>query len=170
MASEETQRQSENEEMAVERDTNPEKKTLHALPFAVQLQNVFVIEIVARRFPTNIAGTLSTQSNLNIEDVQVDSEHLQAQAILNVQVGFQDEPRPFEISFKMVGHFVYTQEYKAEMVQQFLQQGSFSIMLPFARELLISLCTRLQVPPLMLQMVQLAPPPLVEIAEEDASY
>jgi preprotein translocase subunit SecB len=149
----------EDENKVVGGSTDQGGQPLYYLPFAVQLQNIFAIEIVARRFPVSLDGTSSAQLSLNLGDVQIDDENLLAQAILSVQVDFNNEPRPFEVSFKLLGHFVYTREYKAEMVHQFLEQGSLSVMLPFARELLISLCSRLQVPPIMLQMVQLAPPP-----------
>src|SRR5579884_757819 len=139
-----------------ESEQQVEDKLPHLLPAQIQVHNIFVVEIIARRFPIKLESNLSAQSNLQLEEIQVDTEQHQAQAILSVQVDFPDEPRPFEISFKLVGIFSYTQELASETVLQFLNQGSFSVLLPFARELLMSLCTRLQVPPLILQMVQLA--------------
>lgn len=137
---------------------------LPLLPFAVQLQNIFPIEIAAKRFPVDkaidMASVVSTaQTQLNLGDLGIDPEALQAQIHLEVHVSFPHEPRLFEIYFKLVGIFSYTQEYPPEMVQYFLQQGSLGVMLPSARELLLSLCTRLQVPMVVLPLVQLAPSP-----------
>jgi preprotein translocase subunit SecB len=67
--------------------------------------------------------------------------------------------------------FTYSETYQEEEVRLFLEQGSLSILLPFARELLFSICARLQVPPMMLTMVQLAPHPSIHKPshEEDLS-
>jgi DNA-binding protein len=138
---------------------------LPLLPFAVQVQNIFPIEIVARRFPVDKAVDMASvvisnvSTELNLGELGIDTEALQAQVHLEVKVSFPQEPRLFEIYFKLVGIFSYAQHYKPEMVQYFLQQGSLSVMLPSARELLLSLCTRLQVPMVVLPLVQLAPPP-----------
>src|SRR2546429_2266310 len=157
MPSDEPQQHSDDN--VVEDSTELKAQTLHALPLSIQLRNIFVIEIITKRFPVALQDTLAntTQTNLNMEEIQVDPENFQAQAILAVHVEITDEPRPFEISFKLVGHFTYSQENTVEMVQQFLNFGSLSVMLPFARELLISLCTRLQIPILILQIIQIAP-------------
>jgi len=56
------------------------------------------------------------------------------------------------------------------MVQNFLQQGSLSVMLPSARELLLSLCTRLQVPMVVLPLVQLGPPTTFDPQIENTSH
>lgn len=135
---------------------------LPLLPFAVQLQNIFPVEIAVKRFPTekaiDIASVISTaHTQLNLGDLSIDPEILQAQIHLEVRVSFPHEPRLFEIYFKLVGIFSYTQEYSLEMVQYFLQQGSLSVMLPSARELLLSLCIRLQIPMVVLPLVQLSP-------------
>lgn len=138
---------------------------LPLLPFAVQLQNIFPVEIVARRFPVDKAVDMArvvmanVNTQLNLSNIGIDTEALQAEAHLDVKVSFPQEPRLFEINFKLVGIFSYAQQYKTEMVQYFLQQGSLSVMLPSARELLLSLCIRLQVPMVVLPLVQLAPPP-----------
>ena len=130
------------------------------LPFAVQLQNIFPVEIVAKRFPVNAPSAVmsSVNTQLNLSDLAIDSEALQAQISLEVNVSFPQELPLFEIYFKLVGIFTYSKEYSPEKVQQFLQQGSLSVMLPSARELLLSLCTRLQIPMVVLPLVQLAPP------------
>jgi len=151
-------KQPEDEKIVVEGDTDPKKQPLYFLPFAVQLQNIFAIEIIAKRFPVNISNPPNTNLNLNVEDIQIDAEHLLAQVILNAQVKCADDPPPFEILFKLLGLFVYDQAYKTEMIHTFLEQGSISVMLPFARELLLSLCLRVQIPPLLLPLIQLAPP------------
>ena len=137
---------------------------LPLLPFAVQLQNIFPIEIVARRFPVDRAVDLASvvvsnaSTQLNLGGLGIDLETSQAQVQLDVNVNFPQEPRLFEISFKLLGIFSYPRDYEPEMVQYFLQQGSLSVMLPSARELLLSLCTRLQVPMVVLPLVQLGPP------------
>jgi len=155
------------EKMVAEEKVEQAQLPLPLVPAPVQLQNIFALEIIAKRFPVIIPSVINTQSNLNLEDIQVLQETLQAQVILNVQVEFKEEPRPFEISFKLAGIFTYPLEHNVELVRKFLEQGSLSILLPFARELLVSLCTRLQVPPLFLQMIQVTPPPANATEKED---
>lgn len=135
---------------------------LPLLPFDVQLQNVFPIEIVARRFPIEMAVSkdigepVGVQTELNLNEPGIDAEVLRAQIHLDVRVSFPQEPRLFEIYFKLVGIFSYEKYYKPESVLNFLQHGSLSVLLPSARELLLSLCTRLQVPMVVLPLVRLA--------------
>jgi preprotein translocase subunit SecB len=101
---------------------------------------------------------------LNVSDINIDSNTLQAQTILNVKV--DPEPRSFELFIKLVGLFSYSSEYKREEVQQYLQHGSISVLLPYARELVTSLCTRLQIPIVMLPLIQLADPSDVDMNDE----
>ncbi len=137
-------------------------------PFAVQLQNIVPVEIVAkRRFPVEMVGpAIETATQLNIGEPIINPETSQAQILLEAQIKLSDASHPFEISFKLAGLFNYASEYNPEMVRQFLQQGSLSIMLPSVRELLLSLCTRLQLPQIMLPLVQLAPPPTADAKPE----
>ena len=135
---------------------------LPLLPFAVQLQNIFPVDMVAKRYPmddvadiTSVVSTVHTQ--INLSGFEINRETSQAQICLEVHVNFQQEPRLFDIYFKLVGMFKYAQDCQPEMVQHFLQQGSLSVMLPSARELLLSLCTRLQVPIVVLPLIQLLP-------------
>ena len=140
-----------------------EERSISILPFDVQLQNIFATEVVAKRFPIEVYSTQSSPNvELSVSEVQVNKDGLRAQVVLNVEIKFVDEPRPFEISFRLLGAFIYKPEYSIETLQMFLEQGSLSVMLPFARELLASLCIRLQVPPLLLPLIQLAPPPIAE--------
>jgi hypothetical protein len=81
----------EDEKIVVEKNIDPGKQPLYYLPFTVQLQNIFAIEIIARRFPVSLNSTSSAQLSLNLGDVQIDDENLQAQAILSVQVDFDNE-------------------------------------------------------------------------------
>ena len=134
-----------------------EAQPLPALYFALQLQNIVVLEIVARRFSAEATNLANGHVNLELEDVQIIQDH--AQIVLNVQLRPVEVPQPFEISFKLLGIFTYIRDYPPEQVRQFLEQGSLSVLLPFARELLISLCTRLQIPVILLPMVQLTSPP-----------
>src|SRR5207249_1570001 len=124
MSPDQSHQQAANEKTGEKEEATLSRQPLYALPFAIQLQNIFPIEIVARRFPVAIANSPDVQ--LNTSEIQIDSESSQAQVILEVHVGFSDEPRPFEISYKMLGQFNYTQEYNAEMVYMFLSQGSLS--------------------------------------------
>jgi len=138
------------------------------LPFAVQLQNIFPVEITAKRFPVDVAvALLNAHTQMNLSELSINSDALVAQIHLEVRVSFPNEPQLFEIYFKMVGFFNYAKEYSVEMVQYFLEQSSLSVMLPSARELLLSLCTRLQVPMVVLPLVQLSPPPSYNNAEGD---
>jgi len=132
-------------------------------PFAIQLLNVVPIEIVARRFPVESSDT-TININLNVVGISIDSDSLQAQVILEIKLEPAQEPRLFEIFSRIVGLFSYSPEYEPNAVQEFLQQGSLSVLLPFVRELVLNLSTRLQIPPIMLSLVQLAPPP--EIAKK----
>jgi preprotein translocase subunit SecB len=128
-------------------------------PFAIQPLDILPIEIVARRFPIAISNVpLSMNGQFNIVELNVDPETLQAHVTLEVKIESSEEPPIFEILFKLVGIFTYKDEYTPEMVGQFLQQGSLSIFLPFARELVLSLSTRLHLPPIVLSLIQLAPP------------
>ena len=139
-------------------DSVPErmKEPMPFLPSEVQLQNVFAIDITARRFP--VETTHTPIAHLSMEDIEVDEQSPHANAVLQVALEFVDEPIPFELSFRLLGQFTYQPEYEVEKVQTFLERGSLSVMLPFAREMLFSLCTRLQIPPIMLSMIKLAPP------------
>lgn len=137
-------------------------KPVYFLPFDVQLQNTFCREIVARRFPVDIERMPLVQANL--EDAEVDNEQHLAQVTLHIQTVTDTEFPPFDISFKILGMFSYTEDYSEAEVRLFLEQGSLSILLPFARELLLNTCSRLQVPPMMLTMVKLAPHPSLNIS------
>ncbi|MEO7019541.1 MAG: hypothetical protein ABI234_05270 [Ktedonobacteraceae bacterium] len=131
----------------------------YLMPASIQLENIFVIEVMAKKYPVEIpSDTFIVASKIRIEEVQLAPDNIHAQAILSVQVEFDKEPRPFEISFKLIGLFAYTQNMTTDAIAQFLRQGSLSVMLPFARELLMNLCMRLQVPPIMLQMIQIVVP------------
>lgn len=128
-------------------------------PFAVQLLDIVPTEIIARRFPVTASNhqvTINVQ--FNIIELGVDTENLQAQTTLEVKVEPFEEPHIFEIHFNMVAFFTYGSDYTQEMVSEFLQQGSLSLMLPFARELVLSLSTRLHLPPIVLSLIQLASP------------
>lgn len=149
----------EDEWTLVEENEPKVLKPVYFLPFDVQLQNTFCIEIMARRFPVNIEKVPHVQ--VNLEEAQVDIQELQSQVTLHVRTISDDNPPPFDISFKLLGVFTYSENYREDEVRVFLEQGSLSILLPFARELLFSICARLQVPPMMLTMVQLAPHPSI---------
>jgi preprotein translocase subunit SecB len=147
----------------VERDAlSSALKPMALQPFSVQLTDIFPIEISATRFPIAIHVPVPLNLQLNITEIGIDADSARAQVSLEVKVEPSDDSHAFGISFKLVGLFLYNVEYTQEMVQQFLQQGSLSLMLPFARELVLSLSTRLQIPPIVLSLIQLAPPSLDE--------
>jgi preprotein translocase subunit SecB len=155
------------DEGTTSKDSTPFGVQPFPLPlFAVQLQNILPVEIVAKRFPEDMITTAipsATQLNLpavqlNVGEPTINTETQQAQVVMEIHVS-SDEPPLFEISLKLVGLFTYASEYNLETVRQFLQFGSLSVILPSARELLLSLCTRLQIPMIILPLVQLAPPP-----------
>lgn len=137
------------------------------LPFEVQLQNVFATEIIARQFP--VQTDEQPEAKLSIEDIGIDEATFDASAVLSVEVKFAEEPRPFEISFKLLGQFSYDSDLTPVQVDRFLKEGSLSILLPFAREMLFSLCTRLQIPPVMLPMVKLVPPLSADEVDKDTA-
>ena len=136
----------------------PALKPMALQPFSVQLTDIFPIEISARRFPVAMYVPAPLNLQLNIAEIGVDADNARAQVNLEVKVEPSDDTHAFEISFTLVGLFSYNVEYTQEMVQQFLRQGSLSLMLPFARELVLNLSTRLQIPPIVLSLIQLAPP------------
>jgi preprotein translocase subunit SecB len=134
------------------------------LAFPVQLQNLFPVDIKAERYPiqniidvNNVVSTAHVGLNLNNFGINVEARR--AEICLEVRVNFPQEPRFFDIYFKLLGIFTYTQDCQPEIVQQFLQQGCLSVMLPSARELLLGLCTRLQIPMVVLPIIPLSPPP-----------
>jgi preprotein translocase subunit SecB len=145
---------------------NPGIPMLH---FSVQFQNVFVAEIVARRFPIDASTYKPTdvETIVTLEGISVDTATSIAQSILSIQVLLKNEPRLFEIAFKQVGLFTYSKDYSPEMVQTFLERGSLSVMLPFAREMLVSICNRLQIPAIFLPMVPIISPSISNTPEED---
>jgi preprotein translocase subunit SecB len=153
----------------MEEETNSlGKNGIPMLHFSVQLQNVVITEIVAKRFPVD-AGTYKpsdVETLMDLEGISVDIATSIAQAILSIKTSPKVEPRLFEISFKLVGLFTYSKDYSPEMVHTFLEYGSLSVMLPFAREMLTSLCTRLQLPLILLPMVPIASTPTSETPEE----
>lgn len=137
-------------------------KPMALQPFSVQLTDIFPVEISATRFPIAMDAPVPLNLRLNITEIGIDTDNARAQVSLEVKVEPSDGSHAFEISFKLVGLFSYNMEYTQEMVQQFLQQGSLSLMLPFARELVLSMSTRLQIPPIVLSLIQLAPPSIDE--------
>ena len=114
---------------------------LPLLPFAVQLQNIFPVDMVAKRYPmddvadiTSVVSTVHTQ--INLSGFEINRETSQAQICLEVHVNFQQEPRLFDIYFKLVGTCSCAQDCQPEMVQHFLQQEeNYSVMLPSARRI-----------------------------------
>ena len=140
----------------------------YVMPASIQLENAFVVEIAAKKYPVEGQIDLRTLvTKIGIEEIQLSPDKVRAQAILSAQIGFNEEPKAFEISFKIVGLFTCTQNMPTEAIELFLKQGSLGVLLPFARELLISLCMRLQVPPIMLQMIQLTAPPSSEEGKKE---
>ena len=148
------------EQASSEGDSEQRQNPLPFLASEVQLRNIFVIEVAAKRFGSEVPNAATVQ--LNLEDVSINEADFQAQAVLALNMNFAEEPRPFEISFKLLGQFEYDSSLKPARVRTFLEQGSFSVMLPFVREFLCSLSTRLQIPPVMLPMIKVAPPPIVD--------
>jgi len=159
MGSDQSDQHPEEERALVKEDEPQAQKPIYFLPFDVQLQNTFCIEILARRYPVDIATM--PHVHVSLEEAQVDLQSSQAQVTLHIQTVSDDYPPPFDISFKLLGLFSYSENYHEEEVRLFLEQGSLSILLPFARELLFSICARLQVPPMILTLVQLAPHPSI---------
>ncbi len=156
--------QPENEQTAQKRLLEQQREPLPFLLSDVQLQNVFPVEIVAKRFPTEKASDPTAQ--LNIETVNIDEENHTGEVMLRLEVAFVEEPRPFEIAFTVLGQFTYDPTLTPEQARTFLERGSLSVMLPFVRELLLGTCTRLQISPIMLPMIKLAPPSPIEVVQE----
>lgn len=155
----------EGEHKALEGSAEPRKDPLPFLPSEIQQHNIFVIEVAAKRFPVHINEMPCAE--LAIADVQVDDASQQAQVVLSVSLQFDNEPHPFDISFRLLSEFTYDPQVSKIDVIRFLEMGSMSIMLPFAREVLLSICMRLQVPPIILPMVKLAPPPSFDARKDE---
>lgn len=138
----------------------------YLLPASIQLQNALVVEISANRYPVEVSSDQSVTTNVNLEEIQIADDGVHAQVILSIQINSHEEPKLFDISFKVVGIFMYLPNTPKDAVLQFLSQGSLGVLLPFARELLMNLCTRLQIPIVILPMIQLTLPQSEEISSE----
>lgn len=149
---------SEHDEDASEQQRLP----ISLLPFAVQLQDVVSIDIVARRFPVDLPPGMSVNIHTNIDGIAVDAEQRRAQVIVMTDVEPTATPPSFEISVRVLGLFTYSDEYKADDVKVYLEAGSLSLMLPFIRELIHHLSTRLQIPAIVLPLIKLADPTDIE--------
>jgi len=136
----------------------PQNLPISLIPFEVQLQNVALIEIAAKRFPVNISPETSVNIQMSMEGLSVDPDSQQAQVIWEVRLAPTIEPQSFEITIRVLGLFSYAAEYSVSDVQKYIQQGSISAILPFVRELVFSLSTRLQIPPIMLPITKLSNP------------
>lgn len=139
--------------------------------FAVQLRNILPIEVVTKRYFENedipvASPPQQPRVQLNIEEPKLNIEQQQARVLMEIHAESADEPRLFEISLKLVGLFSYSADYDLTMIRQFLQYGSLSVMLPYARELLFNLSARLQIPLIMLPLVQLMPPHMTNTETE----
>lgn len=139
----------------------------YVLPAAIQLQNVFVGEIDAKRHPVEISPDLVPHIRMNLESMAIAEDNIQAQVTLSVSITIQNEPKPFEVSFKIIGSFTCASDIPREVILQFLNQGSLGVLLPSARELLMNLCTRLQIPVIILPMIQLTLPPSEEASSKE---
>ena len=85
MASDQPLQDAENEKKTEAQQVEQGKQPLNLLPFYVQLQNVFAVEISAKRFPVSITTVVNTALQLNLMAINVDEETLQAEVILNVK-------------------------------------------------------------------------------------
>lgn len=135
------------------------------IPFGIQLQNVLPIEMVAKRFPVDFVPETALNSDVNLINVSIDSDSQLAQVIIETKVEPIVEPKPFEIGLKIVGIFTFPQKYSFSDVQEYLQSGSIGALFPFIRECIWHLSVRLQIPPIMLPVIQLAAPKSTEESE-----
>src|ERR1700740_1817727 len=104
-------------EQGIEGTTSSEKATqpgIHpfSLPmFAVQLQNIVPVDIMARRLPgAESSIALSPEARislpaiqLNLEEPIINNDTQQAQVLMNIHVVSTDMPPLFEISLKLIG-------------------------------------------------------------------
>lgn len=142
--------------------------------FAVQLRNILPIEVVTKRYFENEDIPVTSQPQqprvrLNIGEPSLNNEQQQARVLMEIHVESADEPHLFEISLKLVGLFSYSTDYDLNTIRQFLQYGSLSVMLPYARELLFNLSARLQIPLIMLPLIQLVPPRIANTETENTT-
>jgi len=136
----------------------------NALPASIQLEAAFPIEIVARRYPVVVQqGEVAVSTSLSLDEIQIDTENHRAQAVFGVQITFPEDVKPFDISFKIIGIFVCDPQHSQEELYSILQLSSVGVLLPFARQLLMDLCSRLQVPIIVLPMIRVEPVWPVEI-------
>jgi preprotein translocase subunit SecB len=140
---------------------NKPERVIFPLPYEIQLQNTFAVEISAKKFPISLSeedsAQLSPDINLSFQNIQVNEQSFEAQVLLAAHISFPSDPRLFEISFKLLGLFTYTDNFTTEQVHMYLEKGALSILLPFARELLSSICIRLQVPVFLIPMIPISP-------------
>lgn len=133
-------------------------KPLSPLPFAIQLQNIVPIDIIAKRFPVDLSNGIPVNIHTNIDGSAIHSEQRRAQVIIETKVEPDATPRPFEIVVRVIGLFTYSDEYSTDDVQRYIESGSLSVILPFVRELIHELSIRLQIPPIILPLIVVANP------------
>lgn len=141
-----------------EGSVTPLNLPISLVPFAIQLQNVIPVEMVAKRFPVDLVPGIPVNSEINIVGLSIDPDNRQAQILTEAKIAPINDPKPFEILLKVVGLFTYPEKYSPNDVQEYLHSGSISALLPFIRELIFHLSARLQIPPIMLPIIQLANP------------
>jgi preprotein translocase subunit SecB len=151
-------------------DENPKREEtplspkggLFPLPFDIQIKNICPVEIFAKKFPAETpedADLLSPDVKLSLTNIQIDEQNFRAQVLLSTEISFSTEPRLCEISFGILGLFTYAPNYTTSQVRFYLKSGAYSVLLPFVRELLTSLCTRIQVPVFYLPIISIASSP-----------
>lgn len=138
-----------------ENTKTPLNLPISLIPFAIQLQNVVPIEIVAKRYPVNIVPESPVNIEASILDISVAPEDRQAQIITEITVIPTARPKPFEIVLQVVGAFTYPEKYNLNELHEYLESGGMGAMIPFLRELILDLSMRLQIPPIMLPVIQL---------------
>jgi preprotein translocase subunit SecB len=134
----------------------PKHKALSPLPFAIQLQNIVPIDIIAKRFPVDLPGEMPINIHTNVNGSAIDPKQKQAQVIIETKVEPDVTPHPFEIEVRVIGLFTYSDEYSTDDTLHYIESGSLSIILPFIRELIHQLSIRLQIPPILLPLVAVA--------------
>ena len=85
------------DEHVLEGIAEPRKDPLPFLPSELQLQNIFAIEMAAKRLSIDLDSIPVAQ--LSMEDVEVNDKTHHAYTEMSVNLEFADEPHPFDISF-----------------------------------------------------------------------
>lgn len=141
------------------------------------MRDVVLYELSVERNPERVADfQLQTGSSvLNLSRPLFVGQVMEVSLGLVISVPNQDDPA-WTMAFKLNGVFEIDEGTDPDLVDQFVSSTVTPALWPYARELVLSMTTRMRVPPIVLQMLDLRNVPLVlqpdaepDISEEPAN-